>query len=143
MTMRSHKILQRCCCCCCPGAGGTSRITGRPGTGLGAGPRGGCWLPPAAAMAAPPAWRSASASSLLKNTKICIIANYSTVKYLSTYVPVLLMWRDNMKKNFELHKMCSFQSFKWPHFLIVRNDFLVSRHIYTYMSCTTTELQTM
>ena len=48
-------------------------MTGRPGTGLGAGPRGGCWFPPAAAMAARPAWRSASASSLLKNTKICMI----------------------------------------------------------------------
>ncbi len=68
-----------------------SRMTGRPGTGLGAGPRGGmaagCWLPPAAAMAAGPAWRAASASSLLKNTKICIIANYSTVKLLKYVCP--------------------------------------------------------
>ncbi len=134
-----HKIEQRCCCCgCCPGAGGTSRMTWRPGTRLGAGPRGGmaagCWLPPAAAMAARPAWRVASASSLLKKTKICIIANYSTVKLLKyrTYFPVLLMLWDIMKK-----------LFKWPLFLIVRDDFLVSRHIYTYMSCTTTELQTM
>ena len=60
-------------------------MTGRPGTGLGAGPRGGCWLPPP--TAARPAWRRASASSLLKNTKICIIANYSAVKLLKYVCP--------------------------------------------------------
>jgi hypothetical protein len=30
------------------------------------------------------------------------------------------------KKTFELHKMGSFQSFKWPHFVILRDDFTIS-----------------
>jgi hypothetical protein len=36
-----------------------------------------------------------------------------------------------MKETFELHKMGSVQSFKWPHFVSVRDDFLISCHIYS------------
>jgi hypothetical protein len=94
MATSYYKILQRghCCCCCCPGAGGTAG-RGRPGMGPAAAP-----APPAAASAARPAWALASASSRWKKTKIYIISQYSEISKISN-VP-------------ELHKVCSFQSFK-------------------------------
>ncbi len=44
---------------------------------------------------------------------------------------MLLMWWDIMIETFELHKMGSVPSFKWPHFVSVSDDFLISRHIYS------------
>jgi hypothetical protein len=104
-------MVQRVGHCCCPGAGWT-RTTG-PGTGWG-GPGGGMtpggWLAPAAARAARPAAASAASASLWKKTKnlLTITVHWN---YLCTYVPVLLMWWDIMKKTFELHRVLRIPDF--------------------------------
>jgi hypothetical protein len=119
MATSYYIILQRghCCCCCCPCAGGTAGRR-RPGMGPGMGPAA-APAPPAAASAARPAWALASASSRWKKTKIYIISQYSEISKI-TNVP-------------ELHKVCSFQSFKCT--LIVRVDFLASRHATFTCTC--------